>query len=137
MKEWIDMLQSFPSDLPEIHFNHYYVMALTQQGMEMIKDKEFMRSKIEINPIRLEGKLFILKGLLESLDLLPNLSKLDLNVYVVHALNDCVFRSNNAELFMQTKFQQKNSLAKKQREKKGTRKLFYYQGGHDVATVNF
>lgn len=132
--DWIDTLKGLPNDIPEIHFNHYFVMALNQQGVQMIKDENFMKFKMEMNPIKIEGKIFILRGMLDSLDISNNFRRLDLNVYAVHSLNNCIFRSNNAELFMEV-LPEEETEKKHLRTKKGIRKLLYYEGGHDIATV--
>ena len=135
-QEWIGVLKGLPSDIPEIHFNHYYVMALNQEGAQLLKDENFLKEKIQLNPIKIDGKIHLLKGLIESLDISDNFKRLDMNVYVVHSLNNCIFRSNNAELFMQTVMRQEFSPKRKlKQERKGERKVFFYEGGHDIATV--
>jgi len=136
-QEWIEVLQTLPADLPEIHINHYYVMALSQEGTHILKDAQFMRDKMEKNPIKIEGKIYILKGLLAGLDISDNFSRLDLNIYVVHSLNNCIFRSNHADTFMKISSLEEKGHIKKSRknEKKGERKVLYYEGGHDIATV--
>jgi len=133
-QEWIQVLQTLPAELPEIHINHYYVMALSQEGTHILQDAVFMREKVEKNPIKIEGKIYILKGLMSGLDLTDTFSKLDLNIYVVHSLNNCIFRSNNADLFMKISTQDKGMKKRIKNEKKGERKVLYYEGGHDIST---
>lgn len=133
-REWIETLQGLPNDIPEIHFNHYYVMALNQESALRMRNAKLMQAQIEINPIKIEGKIYILRGLIESLDISDLFKRVDLNVYVVHSLNNCIFRSNNAEMFIQRKPKEGK---RSKNEKKTTRKLVYYEGGHDIATVIF
>jgi len=136
-QEWITVLKGLPADIPEIHFNHYYVMALNQEGTQLLKDENFLKEKIERNPIKIDGKIHLLKGLIESLDISDNFKRLDLNVVIVHSLNNCIFRSNHAEIFMQQVTKQDLSPRRKlKQEKKGERKIFFYEGGHDIFTEN-
>jgi len=158
-EEWINSYTNVPNDVPEVHLAHYYVMSMIQEKTTLLLDKDWLEKKVEMNPIKIEGRLFILKGMLESRSIKKKFADIQTPIYAIHSLHNYIVKSSHAEEIVNiktpqiepestnninstldpklSKFGQKASenLPPSPSKQKETRKLFYYLGGHDIIDV--
>jgi len=89
------------SDLPFIFFDSIARQGQKAKKMEM---GENIHTRFEKNPISLTGRIFLLKGCLESVNLLQNVQNMKIPLAFYHSKNNNIVNTIQRIFFLKTTF---------------------------------
>ncbi|EGR30022.1 hypothetical protein IMG5_143970 [Ichthyophthirius multifiliis] len=128
----LEIFESCPEDMNDLAFNYFSVIV----NSNALTDEQ-LKNKMENNPILNQGRITIIKGILQSYIMKDRFEKVAIPCFIVHSLKNCVVNINQSEFLLKSKKDenqnfQANLMMKKLNEKKSIRKIKYVNGGHSM-----
>ncbi|KRX11010.1 hypothetical protein PPERSA_03068 [Pseudocohnilembus persalinus] len=127
-----------PDSMPELPFSFHSIFVNSIQ-----LEEEVIKSKMEINPIKVQGRVAILKGILESIPMGDRFQRIPIKVQIVHTLKNSYININESDkLSIYTKNDDINSKNNshanriKQETRNISRTKQYIDGGHSLIEEN-
>ena len=127
VNEMIDIFKEAPAHITELPFEFYsFLVHSKKQKPQQIKEQ------IAQNPITMEGRLCILNGCLNSLNVRRKIPSLQINMSLVHSLNNCFVDISHVDVItnmLDERFGvRKNAIV----EVTFKKKTHFIEGGHAV-----
>ena len=131
INEMINAFENTPKNLPDLAF-HYYSVLTQSETIKNHKPDDLIQLTNK-NPISQQGRISILKGCLQSIDLTQKIKSIHTPLFIVQSLRNCLINKEHTKAFL---FDQEDEVNEIQRKKIGRKnEIYYYKGGHAILEV--
>ena len=140
LEEMYRVIQTCPEEMADLPYNYFSILC----GGATFDHNE-IEEKIKSNPISVSGRLSIIRGIQESVDITKLIKKIKTPIFIVHSMKNCFVPVENVDRMMEVT--KELSYLKEQRisvvskfkkvgEQTATteylRKQFFYDGPHNI-----
>lgn len=140
LEEMEKTLSTCPAEMIDLPYNYYSILC---GGSSY--DRTEINKKVKSNPISIPGRLAIIRGMKESIDLTRQVKAIRTPLFIVHSMKNCFIPVENVDRMLETSreldyiYEQRastNLKAKLRLEPPSgnsyMRKNFYYDGPHNI-----